>query len=64
VVDGGGAMVLNGGNEAPVASDVGSKVLKRGEMMRKMKLNGKWQEVSGWWRSPKRAATAALRSKN
>jgi hypothetical protein len=60
VADGSDATVLDGEDEAPVANGVGSKVLKQGETTRKMSLNGKRQEVAGWWRSSKRVAVATL----
>jgi hypothetical protein len=41
VADGDGVAVLDGGDEAPVASGVDSVVLKQGETMRKMRLNRK-----------------------
>jgi hypothetical protein len=47
VADGDGVVVLDGGDEAPVASGVDSEVLKQGETMWMMRLNGKRQEVAG-----------------
>jgi hypothetical protein len=41
MADSDGVAVLDGGDEAPVASGVDSVVLKHGETMRKMRLNRK-----------------------